>query len=312
MRASETSNKKRLVELLAALATQEGLTPSILEDVRFMRADGSYPRAAVVYDQRIVIVGQGRKKGYLGGEVYTYDPYNYLVLATPLPFECETEASPEKPLLAVSIGVNPAVIGELLVDMGDDGQARGEAQRGIYSTPLTDELIDATVRLLECLHSARDSRILGPQIVREITYRVLCGEQGGALRALAIRHGAFGQIARVLKRIHVDYADALDVETLANEASMSVSSFHHNFKAVTATSPLQYLKSIRLHKARMLMVQDGLNASTAAEQVGYESASQFSREFKRLFGASPADESAKMREMAQLAPTAAASNRSFA
>lgn len=312
MRASETSSKKRLVELLAALATQEGLTLSILEDVRFMRADGSYPRAAVVYDQRIVIVGQGRKKGYLGGEVYTYDPYNYLVLATPLPFECETEASPEKPLLAVSIGVNPAVIGELLVDMGDDGQARGEAQRGIYSTPLTDELIDATVRLLECLHSARDSRILGPQIVREITYRVLCGEQGGALRALAIRHGAFGQIARVLKRIHVDYADALDVETLANEASMSVSSFHHNFKAVTATSPLQYLKSIRLHKARMLMVQDGLNASTAAEQVGYESASQFSREFKRLFGASPADESAKMREMAQLAPTAAASNRSFA
>jgi AraC-like DNA-binding protein len=304
MRALETNRKKRLVELLAALATQEGVTPSILEDVRFMRADSSYPRASVVYDQRIVIVGQGRKKGYLGDEMYTYDPYNYLVLATPLPFECETEASPDKPLLAVSIGVNLAVIGELLVEMEDDSQAWGVAQRGIYSTPLTDELIDATVRLLECLQSPSDSRILGPQIVREITYRVLCGEQGGSLRALAIRHGAFSQIARVLKRIHVEYANALDVETLANEASMSVSAFHHNFKAVTATSPLQYLKSIRLHKARLLMVQDGLNASTAAEQVGYESASQFSREFKRLFGASPADESAKMREMAQRVPIA--------
>ncbi len=308
----EPKRKKRLVELLGALATQEGLTPSILEGVRFMRADASYPRSPVVYDQRIVIVGQGRKKGYLGGQVYTYDPYNYLVLATPLPFECETEATPEKPLLAVSIEVNPAAIGEMLVEMEDDVEPRGIAQRGIYSTPLTDELIDATIRLLECLQSPTDSRILGPHIVKEITYRVLCGEQGESLRALAIRHGAFGQIARVLRRIHVEYANSLDVETLASEASMSVSTFHHNFKAVTATSPLQYLKSIRLHKARLLMVQDGLNASTAAEQVGYESASQFSREFKRLFGASPADECAKMREMARLLPTASAGARSYA
>jgi AraC-like DNA-binding protein len=312
MKASETTEKRRLVELLGALASKEGLSSSILDGVQFMRADVSHPRAPVVYDQRIVIVGQGRKKGYLGGQVYTYDPYNYLVLATPLPFECETEASPEKPLLAVSIQVNPAAIGELLVEMEDGAETRGTARRGIYSTPLTDELIDATVRLLECLQSSRDGRILGPQIVREITYRVLCGEQGGSLRALATRHGAFSQIARVLKRIHVEYANSLDVETLASEAGMSVSTFHHNFKAVTATSPLQYLKSIRLHKARLLMVQDGLNAGTAAGQVGYESASQFSREFKRLFGNSPADECLKMREMVRLVPTASPGNRSFA
>ncbi len=308
----ETTRKERLVELLGALATQQGLSPSLLDGVDLMRSDIPHPRSPVVYEQAIFIVGQGRKKGHLGGQVYTYDAYNYLVLATPLPFECETEASPEKPLLAARIKVNPAEIGELLVEMEDDGEARGMPQRGICSCPLSDELIDATVRLLECLQSPRDSRILGPQVVREITYRVLCGEQGGSLRALATRHGAFSQIARVLRRIHAEYANALDVETLASEASMSVSTFHHNFKAVTATSPLQYLKSIRLHKARLLMVQDGLNASTAAIQVGYESASQFSREFKRLFGNSPTDECAKMREMVRLVPGASAESRSFA
>ncbi len=141
----------------------------------------------MIYDQSIVIVGQGRKKGYLGDQVYTYDAYNYLVLAAPLPFECETEANPEEPLLAVSIRVSSAALGELLVDMDDDPAHAGPVPRGIYSTPLTDELISATVRLLECLCSPMDRRILGPQIVREITYRVLCGEQGGALRALATR-----------------------------------------------------------------------------------------------------------------------------
>jgi AraC-like DNA-binding protein len=303
--------KERLAELLGNLATQEGVSPSMLEEVRFMRANDHYPRGPVVYDPSIVIVGQGRKKGYLGGQVYTYDAYNYLVLAAPLPFECETEANPENPLLAMSIQVSSAALGELLVEMDDDVAAGRIPPRGIYSTPLTDELISAAIRLLECLHSRMDSRILGPQIVREITYRVLCGEQGEALRALATRHSSFSQIAKVLRRIHVDYADALDVETLARDVGMSVSSFHHNFKAVTATSPLQYLKSIRLHKARMLMVQDGLNAGSAAVQVGYESASQFSREFKRLFGNSPADESAKMRAMARVQPTASSGSGSF-
>lgn len=298
--ASELLRKERLVELLDSLATVEGPSPSILEGVQLIRSNRYTPPIPIIYDPCIVIVGQGRKIGYLGDQVYTYDPYNYLVLSVPLPFVCETKASPEEPLLAVSMRVDPATLGELLMEMDDERVVSNQVPRGIYSTPLTGELIEATVRLLECLRSPADSRILGPQAIREIIYRVLCGEQGGALRAVAARHSRFSQIARVLRLIHTEYHHELNIDALAREAGMSVSSFHHNFKAVTSASPLQYLKSIRLHKARMLMVQDGLNASTAAGRVGYESASQFSREYKRHFGSTPADEAAKRRSLVKV------------
>ena len=250
----------------------------------------------MVYDPSIVVVAQGRKKGYLGDQVYTYDAYNYLVLPVPLPLGCETvEASSEKPALALSVQVTPTVLGELLLQMDDVYVANGAVPRGIYSTLLVDELSNAVVRLLEFLRSPIDTRVLGPQIVREITYHVLRGEHGGALREMVTRHSNFSQIAKVLKRIYMKHPTALDLETLANEANISVSTFHHNFKAVTSTSPLQYVKSIRLHRARIMMAQDGLNACTAAGQVGYESASQFSREFKRFFGSSPSEEAKKVR-----------------
>ena len=140
-----------------------------------------------------------------------------------------------------------------------------------------------------------DAKVLGPQLVRELTYRVLCGEEGGALRHLLLAHGTEAQIHRILHRMHTDYAAPLDIPSLAQNAAMSVSALHAHFKAVTATSPMQYLKTIRLHKARMLMVQDALGAAAAAERVGYDSPSQCSREFKRLFGAPPADEAQRVR-----------------
>jgi AraC-like DNA-binding protein len=151
------------------------------------------------------------------------------------------------------------------------------------------------VRLLESLQSSDDARILGPQIVREITYRVLTGPLGANLRGLAAPQSHFGQITRVLNRLHTDYAGSHDIEALARDAGMSISTFHVHFKRVTASSPLQYLKTIRLHKARTLMVHDGLGAAAAAIKVGYESASQFSREFKRHFGGSPAEVAAQLR-----------------
>ena len=298
MNNAEATGKGRLVELLGTLAMKEGFSPSNLTGVQFIRSNKPFPRMPVVYEPSIVIVGQGLKTGYLGNQVYKYDPFNYLVLSVPLPFECETQATPEEPYLAVSVEVDPVKVGELLIEMDDDSGTGIAVPPGICSTPLTDELISATVRLLECLKTRLDSRILGPHIVREIIYRVLYGEQGGALRALAVRHSRFSQIARVLRRIHAEYDKELDIEFLAGEANMSISTFHHNFKAVTSSSPLQYMKSIRLHKALMLMIRDGLNASAAAGKVGYESASQFSREFKRSFGNSPADEAARLRSIA--------------
>jgi len=291
--SNSESERECVVSLLESLVTTDGYHASRIHGVRFIRAANA-ARVPVVYEPSIVIIAQGRKVGYLGDHVYTYDAHNYLVLSVPPPFENETQATPEKPLLGVSITVDPTTLSELLLEMDDRG-AVSETVQGIYSQPMTDELISALLRLLECLRSPADSRVLGSSIVREIIYRVLCGEQSAALRAVAARHSHFGQINKVLRRIHSDYSYSFDVETLAREASMSVSTFHHNFRAVTSTSPLQYIKSIRLHKARMLMVQEGIQASVAARQVGYESPSQFSREFKRFFGETPAEEAARMR-----------------
>ena len=151
--------------------------------------------------------------------------------------------------------------------------------------------------LLDVMERPLDARILGKQIIREILYHVLIGPCGGALLALVSRQTHFSLISRVLKRIESQYTENLSVDQLAAEANMSVSAFHHNFKSVTSTSPLQYLKTYRLHKARMLMIHDGMKASAAAMRVGYESASQFSREFKRYFGITPGEDAARIRMM---------------
>jgi AraC-like DNA-binding protein len=286
--------RTRWAELLNGLATEEGTSPSRLRQVRFIRVSRGCPRSPSVYEPSIVIVGQGRKVGYLGEKVYAYDPNNYLVLSVPLPFECETIAEPGRPFLAVSIDMESRVVSELLDEM-DDGIPPPDEVTGICSTPLTEDLSCAVERLLECLGSEMESRILGPQIIREITYYALKGPQGAGLRAVVNRDSRFAQIAKALKRMHADYAEELDLAELAREANMSISAFHRNFKAVTSSSPLRYLKSVRLHKARALMARDGLGAGGAAERVGYASASQFSREFKRFFGESPREDSARQR-----------------
>lgn len=279
---------RRLAELLGDLARGEGFSPSRLPGVKFMRSTSPIVRGQVSYDPSIVIVAQGRKRGYLGGQTFTYDANHYLVLSVPLPFECETVASPDGPLLGISIGVTPAVVAEIMMEMEKALPIPMGKPQAIRANPLNDRMYDAAIRLVRALGSADEARILAPQVVREITYRVLCGEEGGTLRALAAPHTHFGQISRALQRIHTDYATPIDMASLASEAGMSISTFHAHFKAVTSSPPLQYLKTIRLHKARMLMVNEGQTASSACRLVGYESASQFNREFKRFFGDTPA------------------------
>jgi AraC-like DNA-binding protein len=290
-------NSKRMVELLNRLATLDGMRPSVLDGVRFLRSSCSSTRNPVMYEPSIVIVAQGRKRGYLGDQLFTYDARNYLTLTVPLPFECETEVADDGPFLGVAIRIELALLSDLLMKMESRGRPTlvGPPETTVNATPIDLALSDATVRLLECMLSPLDANVLGPQIVREIIYRVLCGRQGGALQELLLMDGPRMQMHRILHRMHSDYARPFDVSALATEAGMSVSALHHHFKALTATSPLQYLKTVRLHKARMLMVQDSLGASIAAERVGYESPSQFSREFKRLFGAPPVDEIQRLR-----------------
>jgi AraC-like DNA-binding protein len=249
----------------------------------------------VVYQPNIVVVGRGRKRCYLGDKVYQYDPTHYLVLSVPLPAESEWDASPEEPVLVLAINVQPTMLGEMLLEMDEPLPPVGPTPLGISTTPMSEELGGAVIRLLECLKAPLDSRMLGRQTVREVVYRVLCGEQGGSLRALASRDDHFARIARVLRHMHAEYARPLSAEEMAKKAGMSVPAFHHHFKLVTASSPLQYLKRVRLDQARRLMAHDGYNAGTAARAVGYESPSQFGREFKRLFGVTPVEEAEQTR-----------------
>ena len=301
---------REMIALIERLAPNEGYSLSALDGVRFMRSDRPLGRTPVLYEPGIVIVCQGRKLGFLGDETYVYDAQHFLVLSVPLPFSTETQASKEEPMLAVSIRLDLATVADLVVAIDSRsgagaGAHHGDAPLGIASTPLSQELADATVRLLRALCHPLDAGILGPALVREICFRVLSGEQGGALRAALAHPGRFGRVARALRRIHTDYAQPLDVTHLAQEAGMSVPAFHVNFKAVTQTSPIQYIKSTRLHHARLMMIRDGLTAASASARVGYESASQFSREFKRFFGRTPVDEVRDMQASFALSPAAA-------
>ena len=280
-------NSDRMVELLEVLVPHEGVIRDIIQRVDLFRITQSSPRSPQKYDPSIIILAQGHKRIFIGDEVLTYDPLNYLVLSVPLPLECETTASAEKPMLGIKINVDAAIVGEILLSIDDTQHNPKFIPKGVYAAPLDHCLTDTATRLLEALASPSDSRFLGPMIVRELIYRVLRGEKGEALRALAFRNQRFFQIAKALNTIHESYSRKLDVNTLANEAGMSVSAFHASFKTVTDTSPLQYIKNVKLHKARLLMVEEGENANAAAYHVGYESPSQFNREYKRLFGTTP-------------------------
>lgn len=292
----------KIIQRLYQLAPHEGYTQSQLDGVRFMRSNRPLKNTPVLYEPSIVIICQGRKRGYLGDEVYLYDARHYLVLSVPLPFTSETEASVEEPMLGIAIRLDAVIIAELVMQLEASGGAPLAAPRGMLSTPLGETLSDAALRLLDALASPADARILAPAIVREICYRALVGEQGGSVRSALSHYGSFGKIAKALRCIHLNYADALEVKQLANEAGMSAPAFHVHFKAITKTSPIQYIKSTRLHHARLLMIRNGLTAAAAASRVGYESPSQFSREFKRFFGRPPAEEARTMKASLDLLP----------
>jgi AraC-like DNA-binding protein len=283
-----------LVSLLSELVTAEGFLPTTLSDVRLMHSKGTHPPTPVVYEPSVVIIAQGYKRARFDNATYVYDARNYLVLSVPLPFACETVGTPAKPMLGLAIRVSPVAVAEILLEWDSARPQTSFVSRGIDGSPLTPELGDAAVRLAKCLHSQTESRILGPAIIREIIYRVLCDRHGDALRALATPGSNFSQIARSLRRIHAEYQQHLDVASLAREASMSISTFHANFKAVTSKSPLHYLQTIRLHKAQAF-IAGGIPIAEAAHQVGYESPSQFSREFKRLFGSTPKEMATRSR-----------------
>jgi AraC-like DNA-binding protein len=250
-----------------------------------------------------VIVCQGRKRGYFGEQLYLYDEQHYLAVAVPVPFTMETDATPERPLLAIYMHLDFQVVADLLIQFDRNGMpAHGDAPQSMMSSPMDISLRESVLRFLEALNQPLDAAILGPALVRELYFRVLTGTQGNAMRAALAMQGQFGKIGKALRRIHATYAQPLDLSQLACEAGMSVPTFHSHFKAITRSSPMQYVKSTRLHQARLLMVRQGITAEAASHAVGYASPSQFNREFKRLFGLTPAAETKRMRESFAIPP----------
>jgi AraC-like DNA-binding protein len=289
--------QRRMIALLRELAPLEGYNLTALPSVRILRSDRALSRTPVLYDPGIVIVCQGRKKGYFGDALYLYDERHYLAVSAPVPFTMETEATSDHPLLALYLHLDFAMAAELAEQIDREGACGVEqAAQSMMSTPMDAQMQVSVLRFLEALHCPLEAVVLGPSLLRELYFRVLTGAQGSAMREALAMRGQFGKIGRALRLIHAGYAQPLDITQLAEEAGMSVPTFHSHFRSVTQTSPMQYVKSTRLHQARLLMVRESLTAEVASHAVGYTSPSQFSREFKRLFGLSPSAEAKRMRE----------------
>ncbi|WP_322046284.1 AraC family transcriptional regulator [Paraburkholderia sp. J67] len=286
-----------MIALLRELAPDEGYNLTAQPGVRILRSNRPLSRTPVLYDPGIVIVCQGRKRGYFGDQLYLYDEDHYLAVSVPVPFSMETEATEAHPLLALYLHLDFVLAAELAAQIDGEGTMEPvQAPQSMMSTPMDDAMQVSVLRFLEAMGRPLEAAVLGPGLLRELYFRVLTGAQGSSMREALAMKGQFGRIGRSLRLIHADYAQALDVTQLAGEAGMSVPSFHSHFKTITQVSPMQYVKSTRLHQARMLMVRQDLSAEAASHAVGYTSASQFSREFKRLFGLTPAAEAKRLRE----------------
>jgi AraC-like DNA-binding protein len=236
----------------------------------------------------------------LGDDRYRYDPAHYLIATATLPVAVQiTEASEERPYLGLVLEFDPTLVGSVMVEAGHPAPRGHAAVTAMDVSPLDAGLLDAVLRLARLLDSpAEEARFLAPLVTREIVYRLLKGEQGGRLRHTAALGGHTHRIVEAIERLRKDFDRPLRVEAIARELGMSVSGFHHHFKAVTAMSPLQFQKQVRLQEARRLMLGEDLDAASAGYRVGYGDASHFTREYKRLFGAPPARDVERLREAA--------------
>jgi len=279
-----------LVTLAADLAAQDGIASGEWPGLTFFHSTQPLTRSQAVYRPCICFVIQGRKRLFLEEETLKYDPSKYMVVSLPMPVEgAIVEASKRRPCLGLLLEFDGAMLSHLVLEMADEGFSpqSGNVERGVFTAKMTVPLLGALTRFLEAVGSPMDRRILGPGAVRAILYHVLLGEQGHRLRALAVAEAAGHRITRVIRFLEENIDQPLDVATIAKKVGMGSSTLHHVFKEATAMSPMQYLKKLRLHRARTLMIGQGLSAGEASFQVGYGSPSQFSREFKRMFGVPP-------------------------
>lgn len=303
---SDRSIACRCAELAAQVAQHtddrgNGIHPTAIAQLEFMRDDAS-TMTCNVYEPAFAIIVQGKKKLLIGEETYHYGFAQYLVVSVELPVRgFIVEATPDKPYLGFLLKLSPLQLSDIVTQVqskiGTQPRTRIKESscRGLFVSDVDLTLIDCALRLTQLLDTPQDIPFLAPLIIREIYYRLLTGDQGKAIRQIATSGSNMQRIAGVIERIKADFAQSLRVEELAEQANMSTSSFHRHFKAVTSMSPLQYQKQLRLLEARRLMLAEDADATHAAYQVGYESPSQFSREYSRMFGAPPIKDIERLR-----------------
>ncbi|UCC52919.1 MAG: AraC family transcriptional regulator [Anaerolineaceae bacterium] len=277
--------------LLEKHTTQEGLNLTDIPDVITYRESHIPDRCALVYESAVMILGQGKKHCYVDGQTYDYSVGNYLSLYLPMPIEAEVvEASPEKPLLMAGVKIDLVRIANILIKMDQAGQqptkAETSAPSAISSKPVSDELLDAVIRLLRTLDDPLERAVLGDSILDELYFRLICDDKSGSLQRLLQHRGQVQQISKAVDHIHKNMGEVVSVDELASLSNMSASGFRKSFREVMHMPPLQYAKSIKLNRAQILL-REGKNASEAGYLVGYNSPAQFSREYKRQFGYSP-------------------------
>lgn len=289
-------NCEELVERIARAVPEDG-SAQPLENLYLYRS--SVPRQPVhsVAKPSFCVIAQGSKEILLGGSTYVYDPDHYLITTVDLPRVSQIlEASKELPYLSFRLELSPILVDAVLVESGRSLPVGNMDVRAIDVSPLDVNLQDAVLRLVRLLDSPGEAPVLMPLITREIIYRLLAGKQGARLRQLSTLGGYTRYIAKAVERLRQDFDQPLRMDTLARELGMSVSGLHHHFKAVTAMSPLQFQKQIRLQEARRLMLNEDFDAASAAYRVGYHDASHFNREYKSLFGDPPMRDVQRLRE----------------
>ncbi|MDS9592933.1 AraC family transcriptional regulator [Pseudomonas sp. HTZ1] len=294
---SRSDVNETLVSLIKPLCHTPGFLDTGLPGVRTLSWSDYVASSPQIYEPSLIILAQGSKLARLGPRTFEYGAGHYLVQALSVPFMCETFATPEEPLYGVSVSIDRLVLGDLVQAMGmpADASVKAQTPESMTSAELDMQMRDSVERLLRCLHDSMDRQVMGPSLVREVLYAALRGPQAGVLRALVEQQGHFARIAAALQHLRNHYAEALSVDELAGCANMSVSTFHEHFKRITLLSPVQYLKRLRLLKAQQMLIGEGMAVGQVAHRVGYESTSQFSREYKRYFDRSPGGERAQLK-----------------
>jgi len=277
-----------LADSVARLTKDGELRPSAIPGLSLFRRTESSEPVTGMYEPSVCLIAQGSKRVKLGDDTYVYDTSHYLFAGLHLPVITQViEASDERPYLGLKLTFNYRDISQLMADSQLPPPRNQKTDRGMATGKMNVSLANAFQRLVDLLDEEQDIPILAPVIQREIFYRLLVGDQGARLRQLAAMGTQSQQVARAISWLKENFSQPLRVDELAEMANMGTSTFHHHFRSMTALSPLQYQKQLRLQEARNLMLSERLDAATAAFQVGYESPSQFSREYNRMFGAPP-------------------------